>query len=802
MKEHLTPKSVNISIGGDVSGQIVVGNHNLTIGGIYGGIVNFITPGKQPTFSPRPKPVTLRPRAFAGMLDREAEQMTAVNTLRISESLSISGENGIGKTALMRYLAYNSPGDNFPDGIIYLSAQGCSVDDLRQYIFESFFESDIALKPTEAQLIRSLQGLRALILFDDLSLSYAEVNELLNGVPQSNFILSSASRCLWGEGGCIELGGLPIKDAFTLLERELGHAINEQDKATAEAFCHAAHGNPLTVLQAAGLIHHGATFAQILASLQESHDQFIKNILTSLTASQRQVLFLLAASEGQPIPTKHLAAMTQDSNLETTLKTLIDLKLIQSHSPAYSLTGTLAVSIEKLTDLGSWQERVLNYFAGWIKQNPPLPDITNALNLLLNLLERSNREHRWDDVITFGRGIEKALTLTKRWSAWLHVLEMIRNAAQALGNRALQGWALHQLGTRELCLGNLEAAKEILKQALNIRTTLGDKEAAAVTQHNLDLIIAPPAPPRDTPQSGPKPAPKGGGSPLLKVFFGVIFTIGVIAAIILLLPYIYPPDTNGNGGRAPISATTKAPVEKPTKPPPTDVPANKTEPPPPTDVPETEPRTETCAPGIWYCENFEDGYAQFWDLSPAWSIQKDGTNYLLAGSGHEWATLTEHEWDDFRVKFDLRLWQGTIHLNYRIKPVGNSVVRYYVGISDSQIYLKKSSYPGGAEDLISKNIHYPLGEWQTVEIASWKGHIVVYINGKLTLNHFDKDYLPSGSIAFETLDNSKAQIDNIEVMEAGEEPPPDNGGTGDIGVITGANICVVQGKIVGVERRL
>jgi len=243
------------------------------------------------------------------------------------------------------------------------------------------------------------------------------------------------------------------------------------------------------------------------------------------------------------------------------------------------------------------------------------------------------------------------------------------------------------------------------------------------------------------------------------------------------------------------------PVIKTTKAPPTDAPTNEAEPPPPTDVPETEPRTETCARGIWYCENFDDRNAQFWDLSPAWSIKKDGTNYLLSGSGHEWATLTEHEWDDFRVKFDLRLLQGTVHLNYRIKPVGNSVVRYYVGVSEKYIYLQKSEYGGSWVELKTSDYYVSPGDWHHVEIAGWGSHIAVYMDGELVLQDIDNDktYLPSGSIAFETLDNSKAQIDNIEVMESGKEPPPDNGDTGGNGVITGANFCMFQGKTVGVE---
>ena len=39
MKAKSSPKNVNISVGGNVSGQIIVGDHNLVIGGVYGGVV-------------------------------------------------------------------------------------------------------------------------------------------------------------------------------------------------------------------------------------------------------------------------------------------------------------------------------------------------------------------------------------------------------------------------------------------------------------------------------------------------------------------------------------------------------------------------------------------------------------------------------------------------------------------------------------------------------------------------------------------------------------------------------------------
>lgn len=774
MKAKSSPKNVNISVGGNVSGQIIVGDHNLVIGGVYGGVVNLIPPEKQPTICPRAKPVYLRPRPFSGLLDRETEQKTAIKTLQTSESLSVSGEDGIGKTAFMRYLAYNSPGDNFPDGIIYLSANGYSVDDLREYIFESFFESDTPVKPTEAQISRALQGLRALILLDDLALSYADVTQIINSIPQSSFIFGSSSRCLWGEGTCIELGGLPIKDALALLEHDLGFALNEQVKPTAEEICRELNGHPLMVMQAAGLYQHGIPFTEILHRLQKSRERFIEETLSQLNKTQQQVLFLLAASQGQPIPAKHLAVMINEKDLEETLKKLFELRLIQAHSPAYSLTGSLDITFRKIADIGSWEGYLLNYFVGWIKQNPPLPDITDVLNISLNLVEKANREHRWDDVIALGRGIERALCMIKRWEAWLRVLNWILKAAQALGNRSLESWALHQLGTRDLCLGNLEPARQALTQALNLRNVLGDKAGAAVTQQNLNLIIAPPAPPRDTPRSGPKPAPKGGGSSALKVFL-TLTAVTVVAIAIIFGPDIVNPPKEPEDPN-PVVNTPKV-EPPPTKNPPTQKPPTQI---PPTSKPPTLPPTITITPsltstpcgfGVWYCEDFDDRNAQFWDLSPAWSIEREGGNSLLAGSGHVWATLNEHAWNDSRVKLDLRLWYGTIHLNYRLQPITNGIIRYYVGVSEKYIYLQKSKYNGEWSSLETVNYHFPTGEWHQVEIAGWDNHIAVYIDGELVLQHIDEESYPeSGTIAFETLDNSKAEIDNIEVTDPGQEP--------------------------------
>ena len=90
------------------------------------------------------------------------------------------------------------------------------------------------------------------------------------------------------------------------------------------------------------------------------------------------------------------------------------------------------------------------------------------------------------------------------------------DAARALGDSAAEAIALHQLGTREICLGNTAAAVKLLGAALHLRTALGDAVGAQVTQHNLSLLVAPPLPPPRRPPGRqrrrlrPRPVPRAG----------------------------------------------------------------------------------------------------------------------------------------------------------------------------------------------------------------------------------------------------------------------------------------------------
>jgi ABC-type dipeptide/oligopeptide/nickel transport system ATPase subunit len=760
MDRPASSESMNVRIDGNVTGQVAIGDHILQIGEMHGGVVNFITPDKKPTFTARPRPVLLRPRAFRGLLDREAELRTASITIVAAEPLALEGSDGLGKTTLLRAIVHDAPTEGLSDGIVYCSARQRNAEDLLEFVFETFYESDSPAKPTGAELHRFLQNLKALILFDDVAADRTEVSDIINSLPECVCIFASVGRTLWGEGRTIQIEGLPAEEALRLVERELGKPISEHERAVAETFCKKVQGHPLYLIQGAALVRQGSTFAELGESVAKSADGIMRRTLAGLTDSQRQVLSVVAAA-GLPIDRSHLAAICEIPDLDAQLAGLVDLHVLQANSPAFSLTGSLTPSLAATLDTAGAESQILNYFVRWIQGTPPAAAIVDVSDLLLRLIQSADRAGHWGDVISLGRGLESALVLGNRWQAWMQMLNLVWKAAGELGDRGIQAWALHELGTRSLCLGDLNPARESLAQALSIRQSLGDVAAAAVTQHNLDLIIPPPPVP-------PKP-PQGGGSPpgprmpaVLKVFLGLVGASIVIGAAILMLRPPTPPPPSP----VPPSVTRLSPSPRPpsaTKPPPS--PASPTK--PSSSIP-AEPPTQTCRAGIWYCENFDDGIAQDFALDPGWSIE----SRALDGSGHSWATLTKHEWNDYRVAFSLTLIEGRVHLVYRLSSQ-DVIRRYFVGFEQHRLSLTKQVGDEFTE-LAAVDAEYLLNHPYSVEIAGWGGHLAVFVDRDLRLQYIDDTPLRDGTIAFETLDNSLAKIDDIEVGEPGDEvPPPD-----------------------------
>jgi len=168
-----------------------------------------------------------------------------------------------------------------------------------------------------------------------------------------------------------------------------------------------------------------------------------------------------------------------------------------------------------------------------------------------------------------------------------------------------------------------------------------------------------------------------------------------------------------------------------------------------------------------YQEDFEDGQAQGWQLEPGWSVVLDGGNHVLGGQGHVWARLDQPFNGDLRLTFRVKLLQGRIHLVTRLTDAS----RYFIGFDASGADLNKQYFPDEFHNgLTSGGGAHSLNRWYQVEVDFQGSRIDFLVDGIRAWSYTDPQPLQSGTLAFETLDNSRAYVDDIRV-ETGTGTP-------------------------------
>jgi hypothetical protein len=182
----------------------------------------------------------------------------------------------------------------------------------------------------------------------------------------------------------------------------------------------------------------------------------------------------------------------------------------------------------------AWQERLLAQLLIDAQQNRFTSDqfCHDELGNILGAIAWAAQQGHETAALQLSQAISPHLTHFGLWDAWGSLLDRALSVARAVQDRHAEAWALHQLGSRAV-LSNQTEAIALLKQALELRHQIGDKAGAAITQHNLDVLIPPPAPPRETPKPPIKPsdmAPAAGGSLLTKIL--------VIAAVLLVMTVV------------------------------------------------------------------------------------------------------------------------------------------------------------------------------------------------------------------------------------------------------------------------
>jgi hypothetical protein len=219
-------------------------------------------------------------------------------------------------------------------------------------------------------------------------------------------------------------------------------------------------------------------------------------VLDQLTAEERRVVAILAGADGAPVGIDPLRE-TAGPDADRILGKLRELQVVQAHGPRHTLRVELGEAVRQAWQVDLWQEKLWERLTAWAERHPGR--IHEEAASLRQAVDSAAAAERWETVRRLGRAIEGPLAVAGLWGAWGQVIERVLAASERLRNVPSHAWALHQRGSRALCLGDLQAAREDLAQALQIRESIGDFAGAAVTRHNLGLLLAPPPPPQSLP---------------------------------------------------------------------------------------------------------------------------------------------------------------------------------------------------------------------------------------------------------------------------------------------------------------
>jgi hypothetical protein len=436
-----------------------------------------------------------------GLFGRQAELEAILSALDGGLPVEIIGGPGIGKTALLRSLAYHPAAAAFADGVIYLAARQQSSGDLQQQVFDGFYESGRIRKPTAADIRHALRDKRVLILVDDVQLKREELEQLLDAAPRSAFVVATREQRLHSEVRSLALHGLPVKDSLQLLEREIADPLEEGERRTAANLCAALNGHPQRILLAAGLLRNRGGLLDAWVN-DITPEKLIAESLASINQKQRRILLVLAALPGVPIPAHHIAGLAELADIESLLATLLQRALVTGTQSGHRLADGVADRLRRTEDVKPWINRAITYYTGWAERyrrdSHALLDESEVLRCVQ--LQATNTR-RWGEALRLGQILEGALVAGVRWDAWAMVLEQCLLAAKAIGDRTAEAWALHEIGSRAVCVGETRGARSALSEALKLRESLGDAGAAAATRQNLSFVLAPEIEP------APKPAP-------------------------------------------------------------------------------------------------------------------------------------------------------------------------------------------------------------------------------------------------------------------------------------------------------
>jgi hypothetical protein len=418
-------------------------------------------------------------------------------------------------------------------------------------------------------------------LLDEVPISAALQNALPDLFPNGALLFTSDVVVGREDFLRLPIGPLQRDVAVRLLVNKSGLELTEQNRATFDSICALLGDISLAVVITGNVIREtGMTLEETLKDFQEiSHahqaglDRAYLYAFNRLTPEEQSIISTAAFTPGVSMSPEWLVAAFGSQEAERFVERLKGLGLLIANSPRLRVPPGIRIPAQRAAtvDENTVVRRLADFLLPEALENPQNWEFfSEELGNLFGALTWAIRTNDLRLALRLGRALDPFLTLRGLWDTWRDVLDMLLEAARRSGNRAAEAFALHQIGTREMGLGNSQSALDFLRQALGIRRALGDTVGMAYTQHNIDLLIGPPPPPgNDQPEPGP-PSPVTAGGTILLVVSSLSFLTLLGLVLIWLFfgnpfrpqPIITPSVTTPTN--TPIIGPTGTPTGTPT----------------------------------------------------------------------------------------------------------------------------------------------------------------------------------------------------------------------------------------------
>lgn len=439
----------------------------------------------------RPRPVVEIGRRMPLLAGRGAELDDLSNGIRSGESFEVFAGEGFGKTSLVNMLLHDKPDlkGYFADGEVLLSGRSVAPGDLVGALFRAFFSAEQAIALDEGEMLRRLSPVKALIVLDGVDVDDDELQEIIAALASPVFIVTSPKRRLH-DFMSRAIGPLQDEDLVAVAALRLGFELNETDRQLVVQLAHLVDDSPRAWARALELVENREDLTAMVARLdgaREPRAETARLALDQTSPAALNVVTLISELNGTGVSEEMLEEVLDigDSSALTVE--------IESQGLGLMQDGLLTVS-DDIADLASDHmdgERVMgaafDRLVVWSQTAEP-EQLVEEVASITAFADWALEHDRAEDVVELGRRVDGPLFQKGRWGAAAALLLLVRRAGEAAERPADTAWAMHQMGVRELALGDAAAAKPHLREARSIRRRIGDKAGAALSHEHLKLL--------------------------------------------------------------------------------------------------------------------------------------------------------------------------------------------------------------------------------------------------------------------------------------------------------------------------